>query len=164
MRKPVRWAGVAALGLALGCQAQPLILRDAKQGMQWHWPHFLDGNPTALVFWTTESMECLRAIPSLNTLSMMNSPVEMVSVATGPDRMRIDNWIRGQYETPIRFTVLVDQEEKLAKKLKVDHYPTYILFGVSGEEVERVYDVKLAYQWFRYERYWDKAGVNGQGN
>ncbi len=155
------WTIAAAIGALwmVGCARHPLILRDAQQGRQWYWPHFLDGQPTVLAFLSTEEMECLRAIPGLNTLDGLDSPLDLVAIASGPDRREIDEWVRGRYVDPIRVPVLVDQEERLVSKLRVDRYPTYILFDAEGKEVERRYHVERLYNWFMLQRNLERAGA-----
>ncbi len=140
-----------------GCQHHPLILYDTEQGMQWYWPHFLASKPTILAFWSTEEIECLRAIDGLNTLDMHAATVQLISIATGPDRGVIDTWIQGRRGTPVNFTVLVDQEERLANKLKVSHYPTYIYFDVEGMEIDRSEHIGNIRKWF-YVSWLKKAG------
>lgn len=142
------------------CQHRPVILRDAEQGMQWYWPHFLDGKPTILAFWSTEvseSLESLYAIDGLNTLSLRDVPVELVSVATGPIE-EIHAWIQGRRGSPIRFKVLVDEEERLAKTLDVTYYPTFIYFDSDGDEIDRIYSIKNISKWHN-TRWLKRAGA-----
>ena len=142
--------GIAAVYLLSGC-AGPLILYDTAGGRQWYWPHFLDGKPTVLAFWSTDEMQCLEDIPGLNTLNGFGGPVELVSVATGPDRQRIDDWVNGYYRHRMQYLVLVDQRERLARKLRVRNYPTYIFFDVHGREIERHSSLELVHKWFTRE-------------
>ena len=82
-------------------------------------------------------MACLVAMDGLNTLSLRDTPVEVISVATGPDIEEIHAWIDGRRGTPIRFPVLLDQRKRLAKVVDVTHYPTYIYFDIYGDEIDR---------------------------
>jgi len=114
-----------------------LVLRDTNEGRQWLWPHFLDGKPTVLAFWSTEEMQCLRDIPALNTLARRDDGLHLVSIGTGPDRLRIDEWVRGRFGDRPEYTVLVDQAGRLAETLDVEDFPTYVLFNNFGEEIDR---------------------------
>ena len=156
-----------ALALALcslgGCQHRSVMVYDTERGMQWHWPYFLDGKPTILVFWSTAEIECLRAIDGLNTLSLRDVPVELISVATGPEIeeiqiQEIHAWIDGRRGTPIRFPVLLDLRKRLAKAVKVTHYPTYIYFDADGDEIDRSYSIKNISKWHN-TRWLRKAGA-----
>ena len=151
-----------ALALVLfsisGCQHRSVMVYDTERGMQWHWPHFLDGKPTILAFWSTEETECLRAIDGLNTLSLRDVPVELISVATGPDIEEIHAWIDGRRGTPIRFPVLLDQRTRLARAVNVTHYPTYIYFDADGDEIDRSYSIKNISKWHN-TRWLRKSGA-----
>ena len=144
-----------------GCQHQFVMVYDTERGMQWHWPHFLDGKPTILAFWSTAetaSLENLNAIDGLNTLSLRDVPVELISVATGPDIEEIHAWIDGRFGTPIRFPVLLDQGKRLAKAVNVTHYPTYIYYDVDGDELDRSYSIKNISKWHN-TRWLRKSGA-----
>ncbi len=141
-----------------GCQYPSVMVYDTEGGMQWHWPHFLDGKPTILAFWSTAEIECLRAIDGLNTLSLRDIPVELISVATGPDIEEIHAWIDGRRGTPIRFPVLLDQGKRLAKAVDVAYYPTYIYFDVGGNEIDRSYSIKNISKWHN-TRWLRKSGA-----
>ncbi len=154
-----------ALALVLlsigGCQHRWVMLYDTERGMQWHWPYFLDGKPTILAFWSTaetESLENLHAIDGLNTLSLRDVPVELISVATGPDIEEIHAWIDGRRGTPIRYPVLLDQRKRLAKAVNVTHYPTYIYFDADGDEIDRSYSIKNISKW-HHTRWLRKSGA-----
>lgn len=153
---------VIALALALcslgGCQHRSIMVYDTERGMQWHWPYFLDGKPTILAFWSTAEIECLYAIDGLNTLSQRDVPVELISVATGPEIEEIHAWIDGRRGTPIRFPVLLDQRKRLAKAVKVTHYPTYIYFDVDGDEIDRSYSINNISKWHN-TRWLRKSGA-----
>ncbi len=149
---------LAAVGV-LGCHGRPLILYDAAEGRQWAWPYFLDEKPTVLAFWSTDEIECIDAIPALNTLNRMDSSVELVSVVVGDDRARIDSTLRGQYRYPVEFVALVDQEGRLARKCGVRWYPTYILYDVNGNEVTRSHEVATINNWFTRSRWLARTGA-----
>lgn len=151
-----------ALALVLlsigGCQHRSVMVYDTQRGMQWHWPHFLDGKPTILAFWSTEEIECLRAMDGLNTLSLRDTPVEVISVATGPEIEEIHAWIDGRRGTPIRVPVLMDQGRRLAKALGVTYYPTFIYFDVDGDEIDRSYRIDNLSKWLN-TRWLRKSGA-----
>ncbi len=152
-----------ALALVLfgfsGCRQHPSVMvYDTERGMQWHWPHFLDGKPTILAFWSTESAECLYAIDGLNTLSLRDVPVELISVATGPDPEEIHAWIDGRRGSPIRFPVLLDEKQQLATAVGVTHYPTYVYFDADGDEIDRSYRIDNIQKWLN-TRWLQKSGA-----
>jgi hypothetical protein len=149
------------LGIS-GCRQYPTtMVHDAESGMQWHWPHFLDGKPTILAFWSTESAECLYAIDGLNTLSRREVPVKLISVATGPDIEEIHAWIDGRRGTPIRFPVLLDQKRDLARAVGVTYYPTYVYFDAGGDEIDRSYRIDNIQKWLN-TRWLQRSGASGR--
>jgi len=150
------FCGCAALSGCAVSRAIPLVnLTDA--GHQWVWPFFAQNQqPTVVAFWTTDEMECYRNVPALQALDAREGSVQLVSVVTGRDRLEIDRWIR---EKAIRYPVLLDLEEHLARALKVRHYPTFIYLDLEGKEVDRVEDIRLVRKWFDSPRWLERSGA-----
>lgn len=140
---------LGAVALSFGCASRSIPLVNLTDGdRQWVWPHFIDGQPTALVFWNTNEMECYRNVPALQGLNARTGSVQLVSVVTGRDRLEIQKWIR---EKRIRYPVLLDLDGKLAGHLGVDQSPTFVLFGPDGRELDREQDIRLVKTWFSNE-------------
>ncbi|MGQ9589824.1 MAG: TlpA family protein disulfide reductase [Planctomycetota bacterium] len=151
------WAAVAAALLVSGCAAQPVpLVNITGRGEQWVWPFFIDGRPTVIAFWNTDEMQCLRDVPALKAFDARESSVELVTVVTGRDRYEIDQWLRRHR---IRYTVLLDLEEKLARQLGVRSYPTFVYFDSNGKEIARVEDIRLVHNWFDNPRWLERAGA-----
>ena len=161
MRRLPAVAALVAVTLIVGCRTsgRPLILADARAGREWYWPYFLDNKSTVVAFWDTESLACIDSVPGLNTLNRLRTPVQLVSVATTPSARRLDACIRGQYRYPVEFVVLVDEKRRLAKKLDVTKYPTYIYFDQDGDEVARTSDISKIDEWFRKEAWLRRSGA-----
>ena len=70
--------------------------------------------------------------------------------------MEIDQWLRGRR---IRYVVLLDLEERLAERLRVDSYPTFVAFDSKGKEASRVRDVRLVHNWFDQPRWLERLGA-----
>jgi len=131
---------------ASGCAPRSIALVNVTdRGHQWVWPYFIDGQPTALVFWNTNEMECWRNVVALQGLDARGTSVQLVSVVTGRDRLEIQKWLR---EKRITYPVLLDLEEELAGRLGVSAYPTFILFSPEGKELDRESDIRLVKSWF----------------
>ncbi len=134
---------------SFGCASKSIPLVNLTAGdRQWVWPHFVDGQPTVLVFWSTNEMECYRNVPALQGLDSRAGSLQLVSVVTGRDRLEIQKWIR---EKRIGYPVLLDLDERLAGHLGVERYPTFILFGADGKERDREGDIRLVKPWFTNE-------------
>jgi hypothetical protein len=146
-------AGLAAAAVS-GCQYSGAIPLEDRGGNQWVWPYFAERQPTVLAFWNCEEMRCIEDMPALNALHHRRSGVQLVTVCTGPERMRAEMWLRKQQA---EFTVVLDPEEKLARRLGVEHYPTYILLNREGKEVSRYLDIRTVHNWFDQERWMRKA-------
>ena len=70
---------LVVVALSLGCASQSIPLTNLTDGdRQWVWPHFIDGQPTALVFWSTNEMECYRNLPALQGLNSRTGSVQLV--------------------------------------------------------------------------------------
>lgn len=151
------WVAAAAMAALFGCSAQPVALVNlTRNGDQWVWPFFVEGRPTVLAFWTTDEMQCLRDIPALKALDARETSVELVTVVTGRDRYEIEKWLRGH---KIRYSVLLDLEEKLARQLRVQSYPTFVYLDARGREIDRVTDIRLVPRWFDSPRWLERAGA-----
>lgn len=138
-----------------GCAHRSVALVNiTDRGHQWVWPYFIDNQPTALVFWNTNEMECWRNIPGLQGLDARGTSVQLVSVVTGRDRLEISNWLR---EKRITYPVLLDLESKLADQLGVTTFPTFILYGVDGKELDRETDIRLVKTWFENDDKYRRA-------
>lgn len=149
---------VAALSSsAIGCRTAGVPLVNVTEGgQQWVWPYFVDGKPTVLAFWSTDEMQCLRDVPALKTLDAREGSVQLVTVVTGRDRMEIEKWIRRER---IGYAVLLDLEEKLARRLGVRGYPTFIYVDTKGKEVDRVTDIRTVRNWFDRPRWLERSGA-----
>jgi hypothetical protein len=151
---------LSVMSLAAGCAERAIVLTSLagdSPGAQWVWPYFVqEGQPVVIAFWTTDEMQCLRDVPALKALEARGSSVQLVTVVVGRDRMEIDKWLR---EERLPYVVLLDLEEKLAGRLRVEGYPAYIFFDMDGKEVARAGDVRLARNWFDRERWLERAGA-----
>lgn len=154
-------AGVFLLCGFCGCASQTLLLHSVstdpnESGRQWVWPYFLDQKPTVIAFWSTNEMQCLREVPALKTLDKRQGSVQLVTVVTGRDRLEIDKWL---YREKIDYVVLLDLEEKLADRLGVYEYPTFVYFDTEENEVGRVNDIRVVHNWFDRPRWLEKSGA-----
>lgn len=152
---------LAAAGLSLvlcGCGVYPIpLVNITDKGQQWVWPVFAQSEqPTVLAFWNTDEMACLRNVPALQALDARGGTVDLVTVVTGLNRLEIDQWIRSK---PIRYPVLLDLEERLARRLRVNRYPTFIFLDKKGKEIGREEDIRLVRKWFDSPRWLKKAGA-----
>ena len=161
-----RWRSTAAVGVvfvafACGCAGPSLALYSVsldprESGRQWVWPQFLEAKPTVLAFWSTNEMQCLRDVPALKTLERRSGSVQLVSVVTGRDRLEIEKWL---YREKIDYVVLLDLEEKLAARLGIHAYPTFVFYDTAGAEIARQGDIRLVHNWFDRPRWLEKSGA-----
>ena len=139
---------LAAAGLSLvlcGCGVYPIpLVNITDKGQQWVWPVFAQSEqPTVLAFWNTDEMACLRNVPALQALDARGGTVDLVTVVTGLNR----------------YPVLLDLEERLARRLRVNRYPTFIFLDKKGKEIGREEDIRLVRKWFDSPRWLKKAGA-----
>jgi hypothetical protein len=149
---PAPMSLVAVLALA-GCRSGAIPLEDTR-GRQWVWPYFAHRQPTVLAFWDCDHIESIEAMPALNTLNKRDSDVQLLTVCVEPDRMRADNWLRKQRAN---FVVILDPEERLARRLRVRSYPTFVYFDTGGDEVARYHDIRSAWKFFDLPRFVEKG-------
>jgi hypothetical protein len=151
--------GACLLGACLvaGCggRAVPVYnLTEKGQQRQWVWPYFLYEQPTVVAFWSTDEMDCYRNLPALGALDALPSSVQLVTVATGRDRLEIDRWIR---EKRIRYPVLLDLDQAIAHQAGVSSAPTFVYYDPLGQELERGQDIRVVRKWFDDPR-WREGG------
>jgi thiol-disulfide isomerase/thioredoxin len=153
--------GVLILWSLCGCAGQTILLYSVstdpnESGRQWVWPLFLDKKPTVIAFWNTNEMQCLRDIPALKSLDKRPGSVQLVTVVTGRERFEIEKWL---HREKIDYVVLLDLEEELAGRLKVNEYPAFLYFDTEGKEVGRDTDIRLVHNWFDRPRWLEKSGA-----
>ena len=139
-----------------GCKTEGVILYDLE-GSQWVFPYFTYDQPTVLAFWNTDEAQCLKDFPALNSLSHRDGSVQLITVCTSEDRRLIEKWL--DYER-CSFDVVLDPGRKLARRLKVTSYPTYIYFDMNGKEIGRYLNVATIHNWFDKKRWIDRAHVD----
>ncbi|MCH2364449.1 MAG: hypothetical protein MK479_07720, partial [Planctomycetes bacterium] len=49
--------------------------------------------------------------------------------------------------------ILLDPQARLARRLNVHSYPTYIYFDINGKEVQRYLDIRSVWKFFDLERF-----------
>ena len=145
---------LALLSSLVGCGSVEAIPLADTRGQQWVWPYFVGRQPTVVAFWDCDNIESIEAMPALNTLHDRDSGVQLVTVCVEPDRQRADRWLRKQRAS---FVVVLDPNEKLAKRLAVTSYPTYIYFNTRGEEVQRYLNIQSAWKFFDLPRFLDQG-------
>lgn len=152
----VLWIGLGVAALA-GCAQTAVPLENLTgQGQKWVWPFFLDGKPTVLAFWTTNEVQCLRDIPALKALEARDVPVQLITAVTGRDALEVEKWVRRER---IRYPVLLDLDERLARKLGVWRYPTFLYFDSEGQEIGRAESVVGIRDWFDDASWLKRAGA-----
>jgi hypothetical protein len=158
-------AGLTTLaGLLLivlcGCGTTSLLYSVSNDphetGRQWVWPYFLSDKPTVVIFWDTDTMQCLRDVAGLKTLQERESGVELVTVATGLTRFEIEKWLQKE---GIHYPVLLDLDMDLAERLGVTKIPTFLYFDVDGDEIDRAYDIRVARKWFDSAKWLRQSGA-----
>ncbi len=132
-----------------GCQSPGIDLEDRK-GRQWVWPFFATRQPTVLAFWNCANIESIESIPALTTLAKRDSDIQLVTVCTEKNRARMDSWLAKQQG---EFVILLDPQARLARRLNVHSYPTYIYFDINGKEVQRYLDIRSVWKFFDLERF-----------
>lgn len=150
---PIRRVAVLGLAVAVlgGCRSPGLVLYNTR-GEQRVWPYFVD-QPMVLAFWNTSEIRCIEDLPGLNTLHLRESPVHLMGVVDG-DRLRANRWMRTM---DVRFEVVYDAERRLAKRLRVRSYPTYVFFDREGNEIARSLTIRTIANWFDRERWLRRA-------
>jgi hypothetical protein len=146
------------LAVAPGCGSSAIPLRDLDSH-QWVWPYFVKEQPTVLAFWSVDELQCIKDMPALNALERREGVVQLVTVCTSRERLEIELWLRKE---EARFLVLLDPDERLARRLRVTSYPTYIFFDMNGAEIARQNDVRTVHHWFDRER-WITRALAGRG-
>lgn len=142
---------LTVLLVPVGCrQTGGIVLYDVNKGDQWVWPYFASTQPTVLAFWNTEELRCIEDLSGINTLDKMGVLHLVVSVCVSDDEVRIRKYCSQQ---GVEFPVLPDPEGRLARRLGVSAYPTYILFDKNGKEVERSTTIRTIDRWFEDEEY-----------
>ena len=94
----------------------------------------LRGKVILLDFWFTSCPPCIKAVPSLRRMSrrMADDPFVLLSISTDDDQATLREFVaRNGMEWP----QVWDKNHELARKLKVEGYPTYLLVNHEGEIV-----------------------------
>jgi hypothetical protein len=141
-----------------GCASRAITLYTMQSlegvgGEQRVYPYFID-QPMVIAFWDVDSIQSIEALPGLNTLARRDGPVHLVSVCVSKDRTRINKWI---FREKVLFEVIHDPDERLARTLGVDSYPTYVFFDRSGREIDRRLEIQTVQNWFDRERWHRRA-------
>ena len=92
----------------------------------------LRGKVVLLDFWFTSCPPCIRALPGLQRISrqMADDPFVLVSISTDQDQGALKAFIaKHRMEWP----QVWDRQFELARKLRVESYPTYVLLNHEGE-------------------------------
>ncbi|MBN1443703.1 MAG: redoxin domain-containing protein [Planctomycetes bacterium] len=153
-----RWL-LTACCLALwcgGCRSAGLALYDMR-GNQWVYPYFID-QPMVLAFWNTEELQCIEDLEGMKTLAVREGPIHLVSVCSSADRLKINLWVQKEN---VRFTVIHDPDLKLANRLGVKFFPTYIFFDLHGREIDRSLTIRTIQNWFDRPRHIERAVGEG---
>lgn len=94
----------------------------------------LQGKVLLVDFWGTWCAPCVAAVPSLRAMSrrMEKDPFVLLSVSTDPDEKTLREFIAKHQMT---WPQVWDERHQLARKFRVQGYPTYILVNHEGEIV-----------------------------
>ena len=130
------------------CHPSALVLYNTR-GNQRVYPHFID-QPMVLAFWRPDSIECIDDMAALNALTRREGSVYVMGVCSSDDQVRANKWMRKE---GVRYEVISDPELRLARRLGVSSYPTYVLFDRRGRQVDRRTDVRTIHNWFDRDRW-----------
>ena len=92
----------------------------------------LVGKVVLLDFWATWCPPCVAAVPSLRSMSrrMADEPFVLLSISVDRDEASLKDFIaKNRMEWP----QVWDQRSEIARKCKVQSYPTYLLVSHEGE-------------------------------
>ena len=94
----------------------------------------LHGKVVLLDFWFTSCPPCIKALPGLRRIhrKMGDDHFVLVSVSTDQDQATLKEFIA---KNGMEWPQVWDKNHELARKLKVESYPSYILVNHEGEIV-----------------------------
>ena len=94
----------------------------------------LRGKVVLLDFWFTSCPPCQKALPGLRRIhrKMGNEAFVLVSVSTDDDQATLKEFIA---KNGMEWSQVWDRNHDLARKLKVEGYPTYVLVNHEGEVI-----------------------------
>ena len=83
-------------------------------------------------FWASWCGPCRVEMPSFEKLytSQKNSGFVILAIAEDKEREKLDEYLR---EKPVSFPVLIDQNNSLSEKFKIQALPTTVLVGGDGK-------------------------------
>ncbi|MEM7234595.1 MAG: TlpA disulfide reductase family protein [Planctomycetota bacterium] len=142
-----------ATSKGLPLYTMPTANHMATGGQMRVFPFFID-QPTVLAFWSPDSLPAIEDLTPLNSLAHRRGPVRLVGICSSPERARANKWITKER---VVFEMIHDPERKLARRLGVTTYPTYVFFDRQGQEIARQLDVRTIHNWFDREHWWRKA-------
>lgn len=92
----------------------------------------VQGKVLLVDFWGTWCAPCVAAVPGLRSLSrrMEKEPFVLLSVSTDPDEKTLRDFVT---EHQMTWPQVWDERHQLARKFRVEGYPTYILVNHEGE-------------------------------
>ena len=94
-------------------------------------------------FWATWCGPCRVEMPSFEQLygEKKDEGFTILAISEDDDRGKLDEYLKSK---PVSFPVLIDKDQALGKKLKIEALPTTILVGGSGK-VRQVHEGVQSY-------------------
>jgi peroxiredoxin len=83
-------------------------------------------------FWATWCGPCRVEMPSFEKLytEQKNNGFLILAIAEDKERAKLDEYLK---KKPVSFPVLIDQDNALAERFKIESFPTTILVGADGK-------------------------------
>ena len=83
-------------------------------------------------FWATWCGPCRVEMPSFEKLyrEQKNNGFIILAIAEDKDRAKLDQYLK---DKPVSFPVLIDQDNALAERFKIESFPTTVLVGEGGK-------------------------------
>jgi len=103
-------------------------------------------------FWASWCGPCRVEMPSFEKLynEQKNNGFVILAIAEDKDRAKLDEYLK---QKPVSFPVLVDKDNSLAQKFKIESFPTTVLIGADWkirqveEGVPRIWNFPSARRW-----------------
>ena len=106
-------------------------------------------------FWATWCGPCRVEMPGLEKLynEQKNNGFTILAIAEDKERAKVDQYLN---QKPVSFPVLLDQDNALAKELKIEAFPTSVLLDQGGK-IREVHEGVQPYLEFSVQRALDPS-------
>lgn len=118
-------------GISVGDKAPDFTLEDTGGNAVSLKDTVAASNSTLVVFWATWCPYCVKEIPELKKLDKeyKDKGLKILAVDIGESKAKVDSYAKGQ---GIEYTVLLDQNNKVANQYGIMGIPANILIGKDG--------------------------------